>query len=414
MALAEKYVLAKAEKYRLSGEYRLAAEEAEKLLADEERDNGEVHLFYGFILTHIENNDKAKVKFHLKEGLRLSPYSWVADEAKRYLAALEIKERERAEIAALPGARVGVVVMDGAYVEKVEENSSAAKAGILAGDKIACINNVPMSYMSTKAVATRLAGPPGSCVTVTILRKGARFNAVLFREEPAKVAAASTATAQKPSTASPSKVPPSKTYSVSAEQPGIPIEIFRRSKITAEIEKSVRQALAYVPAGVRETMRQSGIVILIVPDMLTVDPQLAIQKPTGYTFGGYDNVGGLFRPNEKRVYVTERFSIGNHPMQDNPFVVWTTLHELGHAYDFVGRFSNAELFSKPYEDDAKYLDNELRVKYEYFLEHNKNGRKEMFAELFSAVVAPNEDLRAVGLSRAFSRCTKAVKEILGK
>lgn len=413
-ALAEKYALAKAEKYRLSGEYRLAAEEAEKLLAGEERDNGEVHLFYGFILTHLENNDKAKVKFHLKEGLRLCPYSWSADDAKRFLSALEIKERERAEVAAIRGARVGVVLTDGANVERVEENSSAAKAGILAGDKIVFINDVPMSSMSTRAVATRLAGPAGSRVNVTILRKGARFNAVLTREEPTKVVAASTQSAQKPSTASPGKLPSSKTHSVPEEKPSIPIEIFRRSKTTDEVEKATKQALAYVPAYSRESMRQAGIVILIVPDMITADPRLANQKPTGYTFGGYDNCGGLFRPREKRIYIAERFSMGNQPLQNNPYALWTTLHELGHAFDFVGKYSDSELFTKPYEDDAKYLNNELRIKYEYFLERNKNGIHEMFAELFSAIVAPNEDLRAVGLSKAFPRCTQAVKEILGK
>jgi hypothetical protein len=412
-ALAEIDVLAKAEKHRLSGEYRLAAEEAEKLLAGEERDNGDVHFFYAFMLSHIKG-DRNKIKSHLKEGLRLAPYSWSADDAKRYLDKLELRDKERAEIASIRGARVGILLVDGTNVEEVEENSSAAKAGILAGDKIVFIDNVPMSSMSTRAVATRLAGPAGSRVTVTILRKGARFNTILTRAESSKVAVAIPSVPQAPQVAPPTKTPLSNSRSVVTEQPGLTIEIFRRSSMTAEVEKAVKQALAYVPAAARESMRQEGIVILIVPDMITAEPQLANQKPSGWVSGGYDNCGGFFRPREKRIYIAERISISNQPLQNNPIALWTTLHELGHAYDFIGKYSDSELFTKPYEDDAKYLNNELRIKYEYFLEHNKGGRGEMFAELFSAVVAPNEDLRAVGLSKAFPRCTKVVKEILGK
>lgn len=411
-ASAEEYALEKAEKYRLSGQYRLALEEAERLLAGPARDNGSVHYFYAFMLYRLKG-DNAKVKHHLQEGLRMDPYSWDTDDARRLLAKLEKEEKERLEVASIPGAKVGLILEDGTKVEAVEENSSAAKAGILPGDKIVFIDNVSTSFMSTRAVASRLAGPPSSRVAVTINRNGTKFSRFLYRTKTgSSVAHTSGANAKThPASVTSSNKPAAPT--ALNDSSSIPIEVFRRTKTTEDCEKRVKQALAYVPASARETLRHNGVTIIIVQDVLTAEPHLANQKPRGYTFGGYDNCGGIFFPRDKKIYIAERFSIGNAPLQENPYTLWTALHEIGHAFDHVGMYSNSESFTKAYEDDAKYLNNELRIKYSYFLQSDKNGPSEMFAEIFSAVVAPNEDLRAVALSHSFPRCTKVVKESLG-
>lgn len=417
---AEKYILEKAEKYRLSGQYQLALQELERLLAGPERDNGDVHYSYAFMLRH-EGGDRAKVKHHLKEGLRISPYSWEADDGKRLLAKIEFEEKEEAELAAIPGARVGIVLVRGNHVEKVEAYSPAATVGIVPGDKIEYVNNVSTSGMSTKSVMTRLCGPAGSKILATVSRKGVKFNCYLTRALAAKTGTSIGAKQGSPISSSKAQAPsvpttnvPPKTLPPTEQATVIPVEIYRRTQRATATEKLVKAALAYVPSSVQESMHQAGIVIFIVPDMLMVRPHLATQKLPAYaSFGGYDNVCGLFMPGEKKVYIPERFSFGNQPLQDNPFVLWATLHELGHAFDSVENYSDSESFIKAYEDDCKYLNNEIRITYNYFLEHN-GRRHEMFAELFSACVAPKEDLRAAGLSKAFPRCTQAVKDTLGK
>ncbi len=89
------------------------------------------------------------------------------------------------------------------------------------------------------------------------------------------------------------------------------------------------------------------------------------------------------------------------------------MHEFGHAYDHTASYSKADSFVKAYEDDGKYLGNEQRNKFEYFLQENDAGRSEMFAELFQAILSPGSDEDAVKLSHAFPRCTAAVRDAIG-
>lgn len=72
-----------------------------------------------------------------------------------------------------------------AYVDVISpiENTPGFKAGIQAGDKIIEINGEPTSEMSMEGVLSRLRGPKGEGVEVTILRgKTATFKRTLVRD----------------------------------------------------------------------------------------------------------------------------------------------------------------------------------------------------------------------------------------
>lgn len=194
----------------------------------------------------------------------------------------------------------------------------------------------------------------------------------------------------------------------------VPIEIFRRTQYTGNTEQQVKLAVSKVPKQVQEAIKQSGISILIVPDMLSAHPELNIEKPRGYHGGGYDNCGGMYSPGPKKIYVCERLSWRNSPLRENWRLAATSIHEMGHAYDSTGSYSKSDAFEKAYEDDGKYLGSEQRKTWEYFLQENDAGRSEMFAEIFVAIVSPADDERAANLSKAFPRCTKVVSELVGK
>lgn len=302
----------------------------------------------------------------------------------------------------------GLLLNDNSIVDSVSPYSPAHRAGILRGDRIESINGTPTAGKQPQQVRDLITGPAGTKVSVVIVRGAKRYGCEFVRE----VADASNT---KISPARPSAIAPDvRTTSTEKVEIVVPVEIFRRTQYTDKTEQQVRTAISKVPKRVQESVKQAGIVIFIVPDMLSAHPELNIEKPRGYHGGGYDNCGGMFSSGPKKIYICERVSWRNSPLQENWHLPATSLHEMGHAYDHTGSYSKAEEFVKAYEDDGKYLGSEQRRTWEYFLQENDAGRSEMFAELFVASISPSDDKRAAGLSQAFPRCTKYVQGLLGK
>ena len=331
--------------------------------------------------------------------------------AKRYQCALVRALTETAINAADANeekrSRVytGLEIDDGNRVASVEEHSRAWIAGIRAGDRIEFADNRDMRKASTDDVSSEVINPNGSSLRLRIARGVTHFDVTLSGgPKPREANAAPVSTGKVSTPATPARE--IKTI--------VPVEIFRRSQYTDSIERQVRQALTKVAASVQEAIKQAGITVLIVPDVLTAQPHLNVEKPRGYHGGGYDNCGGLFYSRDKKVYVCERLSYNSSPLRENWFVGSTTLHEIGHAYDHTGGYSKSESFIKAYEDDGKYLGNEQRKKFEYFLQEHDDGRSEMFAQLFLANSSPQEDEYASDLSKSFPRCSRYVGELIGK
>lgn len=310
------------------------------------------------------------------------------------------------------GLRLG----EGASVQEVFNDSPAWRAGVRPGDAIESVDKVLTKGLKFQEIADRITGPIGTHVTLIIVRGGMRYTCVLVRgnsqaatEAAPQAQAPSTASGQRP--AAPVAVPPATTKNDAP--PIVSIEIFRKTNDTEKTLQKVKEALGQVPASVQEALKRSGISVLIVPTILAARPELINEKPRGYHGGGYDNCAGLYYSSDKKVFISERVSYRNSPYQENWYLIQTAMHEFGHAYDHTASYSKAESFVKAYEDDGKYLGNEQRNKFEYFLQENDAGRSEMFAELFQAILSPGSDADAVKLSQAFPRCTAAVREAIG-
>ncbi|MBN9579107.1 MAG: PDZ domain-containing protein, partial [Alphaproteobacteria bacterium] len=77
------------------------------------------------------------------------------------------------------------VTMEDGLIKVVSpiDDTPAAKAGIKPGDFIAAIDNVPVQGMALNDAITKMRGPAGSKITLTILRNGAKkpFDLTLTR-----------------------------------------------------------------------------------------------------------------------------------------------------------------------------------------------------------------------------------------
>ncbi len=193
------------------------------------------------------------------------------------------------------------------------------------------------------------------------------------------------------------------------------LNIHKRTGDTDKIYAIVLAALAAVPPKVKSDLREGGCKILIARTIIDACPELATDKPSGYIHGGgYDNCPGMFVPATKTLYIAERASWNNSPPQLNTQAGFTTLHELGHAYDHIKHDISGGEFMKLYTEDAGHLTNSQRTEWHYYCQEGDRGPCELFAELFAIChgTAAGIDRGDGQLAQVFPRCYKFIKGMM--
>jgi hypothetical protein len=111
-------------------------------------------------------------------------------------------------------------------------------------------------------------------------------------------------------------------------------------------------------------------------------PELKGQKPRGWPPGSsWEDVDGAYDVDGKRAIVAERQNAGNKPQNRN--VEGLTRHEVGHAADAVGKFSDSRVFQDAYNKDTPGIPAPAQNTLEYFLQSGDAGREETWAEGFA-------------------------------
>ena len=195
------------------------------------------------------------------------------------------------------------------------------------------------------------------------------------------------------------------------------VTIHRHTQDTDEIYNNVLSALSVVPRKIKDDVKGAGCKILVCPTILEANPHLANTKAAGYVHGGgYDNCPGMFYSGTKILYIAERAAWQSSPPQLNWMAASTTLHELGHAYDYAkSGISDSHEFEELYKGDYDRLTNSERTKWQYYCqdEGGERGRSELFAELFAIAhgTAGGIDKGSGGLVNVFPHCYSYIKSI---
>ncbi len=107
------------------------------------------------------------------------------DPHSSYMDAKEFKEMMVQTRGEFGGLGMQVTMEDGAVkVVSPIDDTPAAKAGVMPGDLIVAIDNVPVSDMTLSQAVDKLRGPIGSKVTLTMRRQGAQpFELTLTRAD---------------------------------------------------------------------------------------------------------------------------------------------------------------------------------------------------------------------------------------
>lgn len=380
-------------KLELRNEHAQARKLLEENIDSELKDVGAAHYTYA---RHLRNSgDLQKAIEQYKEGLRLEPYSCSAEPARRSINELE---REIESDSRMGKGTIGIVVDSQGKIIGLKSGFPAQKARLQPGDKIISIDSEPVYKMSLDKIAAKIRGKEKTFVSLVIERNGKRYSCKIERvlsaqadDEPKVV---------------------EKKIQIKKELPTI-ISSMRQSKDSAGIEKEVKEALSVLPQSMLDNLKKWGLKIKIVPNLIENDNSLSGQTPRGYTHGGgYDNCGGLFKGGEKTIYISENVANRSQPYKRNDRIYHTVLHEFGHAYDSFGNFSSSDSFDEICQKDAERLTNETRRRNHYVLQEGGAGHSEMFAELFSVVIAGKDILRGAEYSKTFPSAFKYVKTLV--
>lgn len=138
---------------------------------------------------------------------------------------------------------------------------------------------------------------------------------------------------------------------------------------------------------VRDIIENDGAKLVPVRRVTDALPELKGQKPRGWPPGStWDSVDGAFSPGKKLIVVAEDIEQPSGQWQKSNRTADITRHEAGHAVDAaLNYFSATPEFGKAYDDDKVKIsapDSKILL---YFLQGDKVGPEETFAEGLASI-----------------------------
>jgi hypothetical protein len=177
---------------------------------------------------------------------------------------------------------------------------------------------------------------------------------------------------------------------------------------TSNAKRGVQLGLSRIPKNLKEAVFNEGCKIVITPTVLEYHPDLASEKPRGYTHGGgYDNTPAMFMSHDNEIIIAEKWGWNNGPATVYPMDAYEDClgHEFGHAFDwFLGKaiqgkhrnfwkISETNWFIKTYTKEVNNLTNSQRKEVEYYVQQGEAGASELFAELFASIYSSRPTAR---------------------
>ena len=188
--------------------------------------------------------------------------------------------------------------------------------------------------------------------------------------------------------------------------------------------KTIDRSIGYFPRELQSWFSKKDVELISGPCLTQIRPDLKGLTPRGYPQGStWDMSEGLH--DRGTVYLPEfkRFEngAGNPRLEriDMARVSQVLHHEIGHAIDFHQGFSQASVFVNTFErEKAALLADRPNTNHleslAYFLTPSIGGRKEAFAELFSAIYNPDPSPEAKLMVRHFPETYALVREMVSK
>ena len=167
--------------------------------------------------------------------------------------------------------------------------------------------------------------------------------------------------------------------------------------VSDDFRQEVKLASLTIPDNVWQAVKQSGWQVQMAEFVVDVVPSLRNLRPRGWPIDAtWNNADAVHLPQSKLLVLAEKRRTTSGRVVASSRVPGVLRHEFGHAFDIVlggpyGARSATPEFVSSYRQDVEMLTALQRGQMEYYLQDQRAGRQEAFAEAFAILLGGGSD-----------------------
>ena len=187
---------------------------------------------------------------------------------------------------------------------------------------------------------------------------------------------------------------PAQTY---ATEPLSKRSISQITHVSDHFRQEVRLASLTIPDNVWQAVKQSGWQVRMAEFVVDAAPSLRDRRPRGWPSDAtWTNSDAIHLPRAKLLVLAEKRRTTSGRIVASSRVPGVLRHEFGHAFDitFAGphsAHSTTPAFVSNYRQDVELLTAGQRRQMAYYLQGQRAGRQEAFAEAFAILLGGGSD-----------------------
>ncbi len=169
------------------------------------------------------------------------------------------------------------------------------------------------------------------------------------------------------------------------------------SQVSDQFRQQTEAASASIPSHVWSGLEQAGWQVRLAEFVVDAIPSLRGTQPRGWPLGStWENTDAVHLPTLRLLVVAEKRRNSTGGIVPASRVAGVLRHEIGHAFDMAtgggSRYrSSAAQFLTAYYYDLGRVSAADRAALAYYLQDDKAGRQETFAEAFAIVLGGGSD-----------------------
>jgi len=191
------------------------------------------------------------------------------------------------------------------------------------------------------------------------------------------------------------------------------------TNVSDDFREEVKLASRTIPDSVWREVERSGWRVRMAEFVVDAAPSLSNRRPRGWPADAtWNNSDAVHLPQAKLLVLAEKRHTTSGRVVSSNRVAGVLRHEFGHAFDIAldgpyGSRSATPEFVASYREDVNALTAFQRNQMDYYLQDQRAGRQEAFAEAFAILLGGGSDTtKQERFAAAFPRVMRHVKQMI--